>query len=330
MLSVLGLDDLENRLYDRLLDVPSASADRLASDVGAGVGEVLTALAGLEARGLLSRSGLHPDQVVATAPDVGLGSLIADRQAALRRAQLAVPALVQRYRQAVDGRDGIDVVDVVLGAEAVTRRRAQLRHAARREVLSLVPGGPGAALLDALDGEGGVARGVEHRLVVTRTVLEQPGVIERLTAGTGRLEQVRVAPALALPLLVADRELALVPLVARRAGGEAAVPAEAGALLVRPSGLLDALVALFDLVWQRGHRVVGDPDGAAPLATTPLDALDLRILSLLLSGLTDQSIGTQLGLSLRTVQRRARSLMDATGASTRLQLGYEVARRGWV
>lgn len=329
MLSVLGLDDLENRLYERLLDVSSASADRLAGDVGAPVDEVVAALAGLEARGLVSRSSLHPDQVAAAPPDVGLGALIADRQAALRRAQLAVPGLLERYRQAVGGRDGSDVVDVVLGAEAVAQRHAQLQHAARREVLSLVPGGSPTVVRDALDPARGVPRGVDHRLVVARAVLEQPGVLERLTGTGGRLELVRVAPTLPLRLLVTDRELALVPLAAGTvvAGGGSGEP---GALLVRPSGLLDALVALFDLVWQRGHRVVGARDGDPELAAHPLDSLDLRILSLLLSGLTDQSIGKQLGLSLRTVQRRARALMDATGVSTRLQLGYEVARRGWV
>ncbi|GAA1894517.1 LuxR family transcriptional regulator [Lapillicoccus jejuensis] len=328
MLSVLGLDDLENRLYERLLDVSSASADRLAPDVGADVAEVVLALAGLEARGLVARSSRHPDQVTAAPPDVGLGSLIAERQAALRRAQQAVPALVQRYRQAVGGRDGSDVVDVVLGAEAVAQRAVQLQHGARREVLTLLPGDPPAAVQDALDRERAVPRGVEHRLVVARAVLEQPGLLERLTDPAGRPEQVRVATHLPLRLLVTDRALALVPLSSGSGSGGTADGA--GALLVRPSGLLDALVALFDLVWQRGHRVVGARDGGAQLASTPLDALDLRILTLLLSGLTDQSIGKQLGLSLRTVQRRARALMDATGVSTRLQLGYEVARRGWV
>lgn len=334
MLSVLGLDDLESRLYDRLLDVSSASAGRLAEDLGLGLAEVVAALARLEARGLVSRSTLHPDQVAAAPPDVGLGSLIADRQAALRRAQLAVPGLLQRYRQAVGGRDGSDVVDVVLGAEAVAQRHAQLQHAARREVLSLLPGGPAGGgpgtVEEALDPDRGVPRGVEHRLVVTRAVLEQPGLLDRLVASGGRLDHLRVASSLPTRLLVADRELALVPL-ATLGGGPAAGPeVDSGALLVRPSGLLDSLVALVDLVWQRSHRVVGAQGGGAELAASPLDALDLRILALLLSGLTDQSIGKQLGLSLRTVQRRARALMDATGVSTRLQLGYEVARRGWV
>lgn len=172
---------------------------------------------------------------------------------------------------------------------------------------------------------------MEHRLVVTRAALELPGALDRLTDAGSRPALVRVAPAVPLRLLVTDRELALVPLAGGAGGGAGAgVSGEAGALLVRPSGLLDALVALFDLVWQHGHRVTGAHDGGVELSASPLDALDLRILTLLLSGLTDQSIGKQLGLSLRTVQRRARALMDATGVSTRLQLGYEVARRGWV
>ena len=61
-----------------------------------------------------------------------------------------------------------------------------------------------------------------------------------------------------------------------------------------------------------------------------IDEIDARILTLLLAGLTDQAIGGQLGMSLRTVQRRVSGLMDRAAVVTRFQLGHEAARRGWV
>ena len=60
------------------------------------------------------------------------------------------------------------------------------------------------------------------------------------------------------------------------------------------------------------------------------DATDLEVLSLLLAGLTDASVAKQLGLGLRTVQRRVRRLMELTGVTTRLQLGRHACERGWV
>ena len=55
-----------------------------------------------------------------------------------------------------------------------------------------------------------------------------------------------------------------------------------------------------------------------------------RSSALLLAGLTDQAIGNQLGLSLRTVQRRVSQLMERARVATRLQLGHEAGRRGWL
>ncbi|MFD7835401.1 helix-turn-helix domain-containing protein [Streptomyces sp. NPDC059761] len=54
-----------------------------------------------------------------------------------------------------------------------------------------------------------------------------------------------------------------------------------------------------------------------------------RILALLLAGLTDQAVATQLGVSPRTLQRRLRRLMDMAGVRTRMQLGGHAVRNGW-
>jgi len=68
--------------------------------------------------------------------------------------------------------------------------------------------------------------------------------------------------------------------------------------------------------------IEGSSDGLAEL--------DARILGLPLAGLTDQAVANQLNLSMRTVQRRVRALMDLVSADTRLQLGFHAARTGWI
>jgi DNA-binding CsgD family transcriptional regulator len=61
-----------------------------------------------------------------------------------------------------------------------------------------------------------------------------------------------------------------------------------------------------------------------------IDDLDAQILSLSLTGLTDQAIATQLHISLRTVQRRVRHLMDVAKVQNRVQLGFQAARLNWL
>jgi DNA-binding NarL/FixJ family response regulator len=50
----------------------------------------------------------------------------------------------------------------------------------------------------------------------------------------------------------------------------------------------------------------------------------------LLAALTGQAVANQLGLSMRTVKRWVRALMDLVAAESRLQLGFQAARRGWL
>ncbi|WP_374112699.1 hypothetical protein [Streptomyces sp. MNU89] len=79
-----------------------------------------------------------------------------------------------------------------------------------------------------------------------------------------------------------------------------------------------------------GARVGAEPARPAVQGTTDgPDAVDLRILSLLLAGLTDASAAKQLDLGLRTVQRRVKRLMEIAGVSTRLQLGWHACEHGW-
>ncbi|WP_139827727.1 helix-turn-helix domain-containing protein [Nesterenkonia sp. PF2B19] len=48
------------------------------------------------------------------------------------------------------------------------------------------------------------------------------------------------------------------------------------------------------------------------------------------SGLTDEHMARELGISRRTLSRRVQDLLERTGARTRFQLGVQAARRGWL
>jgi DNA-binding NarL/FixJ family response regulator len=50
------------------------------------------------------------------------------------------------------------------------------------------------------------------------------------------------------------------------------------------------------------------------------------LISLLMTGSTDNAIATQLGINVRSVRRWISDLMDELGVATRLQLGAALVR----
>jgi len=96
-----------------------------------------------------------------------------------------------------------------------------------------------------------------------------------------------------------------------------------------------ALDALVETVWSRAHPLELFTEAAGTQQIGELDrngltGLDRKIIALLLAGLGDQAVATQLDLSMRTLQRRLRHLMDIADVRTRMQLGWYAAENGWV
>ncbi|MFF1873205.1 LuxR C-terminal-related transcriptional regulator [Kitasatospora herbaricolor] len=118
-------------------------------------------------------------------------------------------------------------------------------------------------------------------------------------------------------MTIADRRLAI--LLASSSDPDPEVR-----LLVRPSPLLDALVATFEDLWRR----------AAPFGSpSPCEELlerDRRLLSLLATGMRDNAIAHTLGVTERTVRRRITELMERLDASTRFRAGIRAVQRGWI
>ena len=325
MFEVLGLDAIEESTYRRLVGLPSESVEQLAAAMKADAPVVRAALETLEEKGLVARSTATPGHFVASPPDLALGSLILERQDGIRRAQVELGRLTASYRGSMVDRTDTQVIDVVRGPQAVAQRFAQLQRGARREVVALVRSSVAVVSAEEnFDEELALSRGVAYRTVLEREAFEKPGFLDRVVESIRAGESVRVTEDVPLRLIVADRQLALLPLSPRSAdsGG--------GALLVHPSGLLDALLTLFEMVWVSSFEVIPTDAGITELAGEQIDEVDARILTLLMAGLTDQAIGGQLGLSLRTIQRRVSSLMERARVVTRFQLGHEAAQRGWV
>lgn len=323
VLGALGLEDTHEAAYRALVSVGAADVPDLARRLARGERDTEGALRRLEQHGLAARSPARPGRWVAAPPGVALGALLTRQRHELEKAELAAELLAEEYRAAAAEPAVHDLVEVVTGGAAVAQRFLQLQLGAHDEVCALVTGDPVVVTGVENDAEEQAAdRSVRHRVVVERSVLDQPSGITELTAALGRDEQVRVVDRVPAKLVVADRSLALVPLTSHSS--------EPAALVVHAGGLLELLSGLFESVWRDALPLRLGASGATGHGPQEPDGTDLEILSLLLAGLTDASVAKQLDLGLRTVQRRVKHLMELTGVTTRLQLGWHAYERDWV
>lgn len=318
MLDEIGLDDDHAEIYRMLLERPSADVSEVAAQTNRPVDEVRRLLVGLESVGLVARQASAPDRVVASPPSLALRPMLVESERRMAAAHAAFVQLSEIYRQGAALRAAPDVVDVVLGPDAVRQRIAQLQASAVERVDVFVKSE--VALLEPAENheeERALARGVRYRTIVEMAVAERPGFLDAARLAVAAGEEIRALPEVPTRLFVADDRLALLPM--HPAGSEGV----GGALLVHPSGLLDLVTAVFESFWQSARPLLG-PDADA-------DAVAEReLLALLLAGLTDAAVAAQLGVSLRTVQRRISELSDRAGVTSRFQLGAEAIRRGWV
>ncbi|MFF4543907.1 helix-turn-helix domain-containing protein [Streptomyces sp. NPDC001435] len=323
MLAAIGLDETHESAYRALVSVGAADVADLARRLTLAEHDTERALRRLERHGLAAQSSARPGRWVAAPPGVALGALLTQQRHELEKAELAAALLAEEYRAAAAEPAVHDLVEVVTGASAVTQRFLQLQLGASEEVCALVTGNP--AVVSGMDNdaeEQAAGRGVRYRVVVERAVLDRPDGITELTTALGRGERVRVVDRVPTKLVVADRTLAMVPLTSHTG--------EPAALVVHASGLLELLSGLFESVWRDALPLRLGAQGVVEEQPDGPDGTDLEVLSLLLAGLTDASVAKQLDLGLRTVQRRVKRLMELTGVTTRLQLGWHAHDRGWV
>lgn len=325
MLEALGVEPGVELVYRALLTRPSATAPELAGEIEIPVDDVAAALTALVRAGLALHSG--GQGYAAAPPAVALGALITDRRDGLRLAEQALVSLAEEHRTAVAGQSIDALIEVVTGVDPIRHRYQQVQQAATRELRSFVTAPFVAVRIGENAAEpAAVGRGVRIRAILERAVLDEPGATAEIVDSLRNGLELRVADELPIKLVLADADLALVPLTLAPTG-------EPGAVLLQRSGLVAALESLFEAVWQRAYPLeLSSLDGAPAIgegADGAPTVVDRQILSLLLAGLTDQAVASQLGLSLRTVQRRLRHLEDLAGVQSRMQLGWYAARHDW-
>ncbi|MFG2358743.1 LuxR C-terminal-related transcriptional regulator [Streptomyces sp. NPDC048521] len=330
-----GLDPLGGRVLEYLVTVPSADAAQVAAAVGVPVAEAEEALRHLEDVSLALRVGGGAARWAAGPPRASLGALLARRRAELARAEALVERLHETY-EAISGPRTAHLVEVLEREEEVSARYGQLLKGSAAEVLHLAKP-PYVTGPDMSAGDLGVADGVRMRSVYETEAFTDSVSLETALRGTAEGGELRLASRLPVKLVVFDRAAALLPVRGDR-------PA-AGSLVVHSPALVEALVALFESVWERAEPVplasrrddsvpLGDrPEGPVPEGgpkTVGPDARTREILHLMATGMKDETIARVLRVSRRTVQKHVSEAGTLLGARTRFQIALLAAERGWL
>jgi DNA-binding CsgD family transcriptional regulator len=349
MLAPLGIPPEQERLYVLLIGRPGSSAAEVAGRAGIGVEQAVAGLEEMEAGGLVVGEQPQPfgaggaqDAAArtyrASSPSVALAPLLVRHRTSLDEAGAAVTALAEQFRSAASRAAG-GVVEVVSGPVAVRHRLGQLIGGAHHEVLTFLAESVIAVERDSVHPmeHDALVRGVDFRAVITRSHLEVPGMWDDVREVTGLGMKMRVAADIPMRMIVSDRANAMVPLSLAEGTGNA------DTVVVHGTGLVHALVLLFEEHWQRARPLPplppSGPQPAAPGPGAPAEPgpaerqpgeIDRQILALLALDVADRTIAVQLDLSLRTVERKIRALMDLACVGSRFQLGAEAVARGWL
>lgn len=317
MLYGIGIDADEERAYLALLRSPSPDARELAERLGLEQSLMIAVLTGLAAKGLLQTSS---GPIQASPPGEALGMLALQRLQEVREAQQHITALADRH----PGNGTHEVIEVVRGSAAIAARLEAMQRSAREEVLSVVRPPLGSATTNGEEPAIGHHRepGVHHRMVLDRAMLEpaREQTPRLLHQWAGNDDDVRVTTKVPIEAVIIDRRLAaMVP-----SGQQAEEPR---ALVVRSRPLVECFCWAFESLWDRGVPL---PETIGTIADGPLSSADQRVLAFLLAGHTDGAIANQMKVSLRTVQRKVQRLQQLAGVQSRIQLGWQAARRNWL
>lgn len=312
MLESVGVETEDEAVYRELLRTPECTVPELAAGTGRDQSSVRRSVARLEDLGLLSRTAHRPARLIPVRPDVAVDVLVARRQAELDQARTAARSLVAEMQSPAQYRPE-NLVEVVVGQQAIAARYAQLQNRTEHELLVL-DRPPYAA--DHAESDSRERRllhdHVEVRVIYSPDSLAAPGAVEVAFSASQAGEKSRVHPQVPIKLAVSDRTVALLPLAMEQVRGSA--------LVVRESALLEALTQLFHLLWEQALPL-------GPEADDVVADVDRRLLTMLASGMKDAAIARQLDVSSRTVGRRVAELMELLGARTRFEAGVHAQRR---
>ncbi|MEV4559185.1 LuxR C-terminal-related transcriptional regulator [Kitasatospora sp. NPDC049285] len=327
MLDILGLDAESEAVYRAMLADPEAGVAALAAQLGVTEERVRAGLDRLSELALVQPSAREGIGFRAIGPETAMELLLARQQADLAAQQMRVEASRAAAAQLIAECSALRPTatdassEQLIGPEAIRERLAELAGSVSQEVATFAPGGahseedlrasrqPNAALLE---------RGVQMRTVYLDSVRNHRPTLDHVTWLNQHGGQVRTVPELPIRMIIFDRRQAVLPIDTE--------DARAGAVVLRGSGTVAALCALFEGVW-----TTAIPVGDTPCCTgDELPPQELAVLKMLAQGYTDEAIAKRMGVSPRTARRFAANLMERLDARSRFEAGVHAVQDGWL
>ncbi|MFJ9868906.1 helix-turn-helix domain-containing protein [Streptomyces sp. NPDC101165] len=335
----LGLTRRQAEIYMALLALGPCKRESLAEDLGHDRGDrrngspdeetrnqnqdqdpcLERELAQLRKLGLITVSGTDVREHVPVEPTIALEYLAHARTAELRQSHQAAVNAYRGYRRSVSPQATDNLVEVVTGP-SIAERIWNIEEAAESQVLRFdsppyhTHGSANPIEVEKLK------NGVEYRVVYSKSAVENSAyysinIQPCIAAG----EHARVLPTVPVKLTIFDHRLAIVSM--------SFVEAEVNdsLLIVHPSSLLSALTGLFETSWRTALPM--HLNERVPSALSPMHR---RILELLATGVTDDTIAELLGVSRRTLSRHLEQLNTRAGSLTRFQMALHATRSGWL
>ncbi|MFI5496379.1 hypothetical protein [Actinoplanes sp. NPDC051859] len=162
---------------------------------------------------------------------------------------------------------------------------------------------------------------VRVRLLLPNAARVDAETLAWVTAAVRAGALVRTVPAPPRPLIVADRELAVLPAPSGDPAG--------GTMLIREPNVVGHLIATFDAQFAAGTPLTVDPVDEAGAAVNQAGAAAAdRVLGLLAAGATEEEIAQRLGLSARAGRRLIAATLAALGTTHPFQAGLLAEKRG--
>jgi DNA-binding CsgD family transcriptional regulator len=307
-----GITDPAARAY-RFLVAADATAAEVAAELEISV-PVATEL--VEE---LTRSGLaehRSDRYAAVSPAVSVHPELLAREDELRRARVAMDELLEIYRELSGGVRRY--VELIESRDELQRRVLKLQTDATVEYLALVK----ATYVALQPGDSPVVVAEQVRAVFELDILRDEHFRELVRDRTKPNYENRVYPGVPMRLAIADRQTAVLSI--RPADNTTT------ALQVTAPSLILALRTYFETIWAAAAPMLLARGGTEQADPERLGPRERELLSMLLAGLTNEAIAAHWGISRRSVVRQVQELMTRTASTSRVHLGWEAHRRGWL
>jgi DNA-binding CsgD family transcriptional regulator len=270
------------------------------------------------------------NKLLPVAPAIALSGLI-DR---LDERRLAYPSLFRDIGNRLNELQHRFVqsnrVDRSVGATVLTDRRVTLalsgavNSLGRSQIMTWNTGpyslvGPTRSMVDiTVSPDSRLVDRIRFRSIYGSYDVGIPGMTDSLALLHEAGQHVRISERIPMKLIIADDDIAMIPLV----------PNGWSAVLITDAALVSMLRTFFEAVWERAQPY-GVP-ASNKSRSGELAGIDRQIVDLLAAAYKDEAIARQLNLSVRTVRRHISEICESLGASNRFAAAVAAARAGWL